>query len=132
MAPLVDHAGGASFESMNDKTLELLEKLSAKLGTTSEFLWGVLVKQAKIEAITSALWAVIFFAATVVCLFACRFFWKGLKKYPEEFGYLFGSIITCFLLVIFVAISANHIETCIVYYFNPDYFALNKILKILK
>lgn len=33
---------------MDDKTLEALTTLANKLGTTAEYLWGVLIKQAPI------------------------------------------------------------------------------------
>jgi hypothetical protein len=38
--------------TMNEQTLKLLESLAAKFGTTTEYLWGVLIKQAHISATT--------------------------------------------------------------------------------
>ena len=39
---------------MNEATAKLIEELAAKLGTTAEHLWGVLVRQAPISATVSA------------------------------------------------------------------------------
>ena len=38
---------------MNEQTTILLQKLSESLGTTSEYLWAVLIKQAPISATIS-------------------------------------------------------------------------------
>ncbi|MGB4574573.1 MAG: hypothetical protein WBI79_06225, partial [Kiritimatiellia bacterium] len=39
---------------MNEATAKLIEELAAKLGTTAEHLWGVLVRQAPISATVNA------------------------------------------------------------------------------
>jgi len=38
---------------MNDQTTKLLTDLSNKLGTTAEYLWGVLVRQAYVDGVIS-------------------------------------------------------------------------------
>lgn len=35
---------------MEEKTIKLIEQLAQKLGTTTEYLWAVLLKQAPIDA----------------------------------------------------------------------------------
>lgn len=39
-----------NFKIMNEQTVKLVEQLAQKLGTTTEYLWNVLIKQAPISA----------------------------------------------------------------------------------
>ena len=54
---------------MDDKTLKALEILASKLGTTSDFLWAVLVKQAVLSALSGLVGVAlsIFFSRSDCC-----------------------------------------------------------------
>ena len=66
---------------MNEQTTKLIEQLAQKLGTTTEYLWSVLLKQAPIDA------TVTLFQTLCVMLFGLAL-WKIhkhlLKKESED------------------------------------------------
>jgi len=112
----------------------LLEKLAEKLGTTSTYLWGVLVKQAFIDGILS----IVFCVLVAVWTFAlCRVHISFMKKDKYD-GYGNGSIrsfimgmlaiLTLFLLIA-VLICLYNIPTA---FLNPEYWALKEVLSAIK
>ena len=124
---------------MDDKTLSTLTALAQKLGTTAEYLWGVLLKQApitgSIDLAVMAAWVV-----AVVCWF--RFVRRmtekpaatGANKYPiaqwgDEAGVAFAwaSVIGAGLLTaLIVGMSLSSTAAALL---NPEYWALKQILK---
>ena len=125
---------------MNDNTTKLIEQLSQKLGTTTEYLWNVLLKQAHIDATTTLL-QVIFILFFGVFLYKTHI--KLSKKaddgkYSENFyqkyeelavlPMFFGAI---FFLILFIAAFFS-IGDIVNGYFNPEFWALNKILSTFK
>lgn len=58
---------------MNEQTAKLLEQLASKLGTTSEYLWNILLKQAPIDATVTLL-------QTLFLFFVGWGLWKVHKK----------------------------------------------------
>ena len=124
---------------MDDKTLNALTALATKLGTTTEYLWGVLLKQAPITAAVDLL----VMAAWVAAIFFCfRFVRRKTMtpaktaddKYPsakwaDEISVVFawGSVILAALFAAII-IGAN-LSTTISALVNPEYWALKQILK---
>lgn len=120
---------------MNEKTLELIDKYAAKLGTTSDKIFEVVKNQMLIEFCFS-----IFF----ICLtFSAWFFvFKKYKKDKEltEFEFLYTDntffilkiFLSLFGLVVMSIISSflfYNITTMII---NPNYWALNHVLGKIK
>src|SRR5690349_17935791 len=62
---------------MNDKLIELLEKLSGKLGTTVEHLYWVLIRQAKLDAIIT----IIQTAFALLCIIPDAMLWHWIVPY---------------------------------------------------
>jgi len=62
---------------MDEKTAQMLEKLAQKLGTTSEYLWGVLLKQAPIAAIIELI-------GILLCVIFGVFIWRVHKKLMKK------------------------------------------------
>lgn len=112
---------------MNAETLQLVEKLAAKLGTTSEYLWGVLLKQAPITAIINAI-EMVAMAALIYYL------WRKLLR-TEFTGYdaLTAKVILYISMTVFTAAAGIGItcsfETVITAAINPEYWALKQIIK---
>ena len=123
---------------MDDRTLQALTALAEKLGTTAEYLWGVLLKQAPISGATGLV--------VVVALSAVTVWWVALVKrkttekedttgytraeWCEEAAFFAWAtaVIAVVLSVIFVASSA----TCIAAAFaNPEYWALKQVLSLM-
>lgn len=119
---------------MENKLIEVLEKLAAKLGTTAEYLWAVLIKQAYISALTS----MSFILFTIVFGFSL---WKIHKSFMDDdrkmsyynqdealiFPMIFAAVGFAFCLIA----SFMMISDVIIGLTNPEYWALEKILKSL-
>ena len=119
---------------MNYKTAQLLEKLADKLGTTSQYLWNILIKQAKIDA-TIQLIEMIFFIFVGFGLYKLH---KSLSNENNSNNYednsVFGALmVTSFIIYVFVmVIFIFFIDNIINGYFNPEYWALHTLLNSLK
>lgn len=116
---------------MNEQTAKLIEQLAAKLGTTAEHLWGVLVRQAPISAITDILTSML-----IVFLI-----WKSLgfvqrktrdtndapADWDEEGAFAAWVIwgIAALIGTLCVLCDINYI---VAGFANPEYWALKQIL----
>jgi len=117
---------------MNENTIQFLNALSIKLGTTSEYLWNVLVRQAPIDGcitlIVMAAWLVV--GAVVI-----RFFYTKNKDNDDHLDeglthFLLGISIVIYMCVMFIiGMCLSDAISSIV---NPDYWAFNKILSSIK
>ena len=117
---------------MTDQIMEVLRVLAEKFGTTTEFLWGIMVKQAYVVGITQ----IISFAIAGLFVFAWnRYAWS--VSFPEEdhggdkaFGImmvrLFGAVGACMWCMGFL-FGLTDIATAFV---NPEYWALKQVGKL--
>jgi len=115
---------------------ELIEKLAAKLGTTVEHLWGVLLRQAPISGTVDLIITIAFVVASV---FAVRLVVRNTiapeateaNKYPRaawrdmEFPAWCGVGI---LVTITVGVVCNNVPWIVAAFFNPEYWALRQII----
>lgn len=123
---------------MNDQTAQLLRELAAKLGTTSEYLWSVLVRQASVSATTTLLYLISVIILGIILYKAHRRFSKKAEndRYNntvyEDLEWPIGVMVIGGLgwLVLALALFFSFPDI-INGYFNPEYWALNKILKEL-
>lgn len=114
----------------------LLENLAQKLGTTSEYLWGVLLKQAPISAVSQLIQMLITIILGVVLF-------KLHKKFSEEGKSgrtlywdkeelltipMFLAGIGFFILALF---QVKNFDNIIYGFFNPEYWALNEVFSLL-
>jgi len=106
-----------------------LDKLAERLGTTSEYLWGVLLKQAPIYAATTMLEVLLI---AVVVYFYIKFF----KRVHDWFEDPVASGVTLTFASIFmvglVLAAFMSISGIIVALLNPEYWALKQVLSALK
>lgn len=117
---------------MNYNTNQLLRELAEKLGTTTEYLWGVLVKQAPIQAMVEV---IIMVTLLVVCPIVT---YVGNKKVnnsvtgsSEECGWVVLIVLGfCVTLGAFVMLLCR-LPGIISGFYNPEYWALQQILKQL-
>jgi ABC-type sulfate transport system permease component len=110
---------------MDSNTLALVETLSARLGTTAEKMWEVLMVQAMVDAWTCLLWAIP--AAIAACWLYRRALscsWK-IDSEPETWGLFFISFIAAFASGVLLSSSVQA-------FLNPEYRALSYILETLK
>lgn len=131
-----------------DKIAEILKQLADKLGTTVEHLWGVLVSQAIIS-----FWAdMVFYTIAVVIIIVgakiiigCvrraqalwmeevdNYYWHDSGKEAKFNGNIAGGAVTVIIVFIFSIASLAGIEDTITKRYNPEYYALQQVTKLLK
>jgi hypothetical protein len=113
-------------------TTLLINELADKLGTTAEYLWGVLIKQAPIDGTVSLL---------IVLLLSAMSYW-GFKfvckkttpqgdntdaEWKNE-GCFFAWFTWVLFTMMTVIITFSSASSIITAFINPEYWALNKLL----
>ena len=123
---------------MDDKTLQALTTLAAKLGTTAEYLWGVLLRQAPITgAINLALMAAWVATAVFLIRLVRRKTTTPAKtdedRYPSaewsgegaDFAWA-GAVGFALLTALIVGCALSGVVGALL---NPEYWALKQILR---
>lgn len=119
---------------MEENTAKLIEQLANKLGTTSEYLWKVFLKQAPIDATITLVQDVIIVIFGIILY---KLHKKFLKKkeipyrssmYDDNEFLRVAMAAGAFIFIIIAAIAFFCFGDIVNGYFNPEYWALNKIL----
>lgn len=120
---------------MNEQTAELLRELARQLGTTTEFLWGVLIYQARVSAIKD----LIFFFLLPLPIWGLYRGWTytiDLIKTSEGPDQENIGVVWTIVLIVITAMTVIASLTLIGQLYtvpdrllNPDYWALEQILK---
>jgi uncharacterized membrane protein len=116
---------------IDNETVIALTALANKTGTTAEYLWKVLVKQAPLEAVKEGIGLLIML---VVGGALCLVHKMLLKKevYDEDTSYgvvmMFAAFIWGLVTIVFIC---STVATC-TDALNPEYWALKQILEQLK
>lgn len=113
---------------MDDKTEKLIRELADKLGTTAEHLWGVLVRQAVIDAIPNIILGIVGFCGAI--LFA-SFAWHIFKnrdasKDDDDLPLCGWLLVFTFAMLFIMALNIQAIVTAL---HNPEYWALKQLWK---
>lgn len=122
---------------MNDKNIALmLEKLAAQLGTTVEYLWGILVKQAAIEADIAFTWAVIGWAVTLVGVVVVTTSAIKYNNVRNEYSRKADLYRTMFCISLFLVVTSSAIATTSTISYvrisrNPEWWALKQVMDML-
>lgn len=112
---------------MNDQTTKLITDLAAKLGTTADHLWGVLIRQAPISAAVNAV-------VLLVLLTVCTVLWvlsarrlTNPKKVDEAPTLILTVMAACmsFCLAVMSFVVVDGVASG---FFNPEYWALKEVL----
>jgi len=128
---------------MNNQTSELLNQLATKLGTTTQYLWSVLLKQAPISALTTLMYLVIIIVGGFILYGANKRFSKQHKDTTrdyerttcdyEEHEHL-GVVMVISLIIWAIAFLVVFLSLSDIIngFFNPEYWALHQILSSVK
>ena len=116
---------------------ELLEKLADKLGTTSEYLFGVLVNQAPISALYSALYLILVLLGGYLLYKLHISFLKqdgnNCSLYSKYGVGIAIPMILSFIAWLVLFIKCFHsIENIMTGFLNPEYWALDEIMSLIK
>jgi hypothetical protein len=121
---------------------ELLGQLAAKLGTSVEKLWAVLLKQAPISGTIDLL---ICIGMVIFSVWAFRFVkdktakhemvkdhWRSIEaEWEDEGAFLSWVAVGAFFLLTIICVDSEA-EIIMAAFFNPEYWALTKILSKVK
>jgi hypothetical protein len=117
----------------DDKIANLLEELANKLGTTMEHLWNILIHQAYVEAFKN-ISIIAFFIIAEMLIFKYVIKYNKGKRFEDiddDFGFI-AVILFIVILVLIIIIIMSLVPETIDAIFNPEYWALNHILKCIK
>jgi hypothetical protein len=118
---------------MNEEVLKRLDLLAAKLSTTGAHLWEVLVKQAYAEAADLFIWMIAALALTVVFIALSRRMFRRSNEVGENKGdHIFVGVVSALAAVLTSTLAVSSFASIIKTLMNPEYFALTKILEVLK
>lgn len=111
---------------MNEATEKLIEELAAKLGTTVEHLWAVLIRQAPISAVVGLTVDAVFIWLVVLG-------WKKLSKVDFDSwdsdmgkGMLYAGLSLATAIV--VACVLCELPVLVAGLLNPEYWALKQVM----
>ena len=112
--------------------MELIRKFAESLGTTSEYLMGILTKQAYIEGIENITYLIIL---PVVSIFIWRLFVYLDSKikhanWDRDLYTVMGGVGAIWFLIC-IGIIGNAVNS-ITNFYHPEYWALEKIVSLLK
>jgi len=107
----------------------LLEALAKKLGTTVDHLWAILVRQAFISSVMDLIQYVILAVATYVFIRMTKKYGALMdeKRWEPCAVYAPAVVVGLVLLILWIA-AFFCIQDTVSGFFNPEYWALNKIL----
>lgn len=116
---------------MNEQTEQLIRELADKLGTTTEHLWGVLVKQAPLSATVEIMYALAACALLATCVkmvsWAGKRIIEGEDEERDVMAMVWGITIGIFSIIL-VATAVANAATTLSGFLNPEYWALKQLL----
>ena len=131
-------------EEVQKKAMEMLEALAAKLGTTLEHLWGVLLKQATVEGAYSVLISAISAAVIVLFAVALYFAWREIpslvesdvsRRDADDYGYIYllrAASVAAWIIFISIPldIALGRAKTALTCFINPEYWAIREVARL--
>ena len=112
-----------------------LAGLASKLGISVEHLWGVLVRQAYIDGISSLATTLVCVLLGVVIIYAFFYLRRKFKNTPHHewtppFGLLlepFGFVILGIVLLVIITIGSDNLYWVVSDFYNPEFYALRHL-----
>ena len=112
---------------MSDKTEQLVRELAEKLGTTGEHLWGVLIQQAAINAVTSWLIVIVMGVFLAIAYQVVNKNTTKTENWTNEGAFLAWMVFYCYAGICLIPVCCA-IDTTATALLNPEYWALKQIL----
>jgi heme/copper-type cytochrome/quinol oxidase subunit 2 len=120
---------------MSEELNKQLAELANKLGISVEHLWGVLIKQAYIDGISSLVTVVVCVLLVIGIIYAFLYFRRRFRntagqESPQPFGVLvdpFGFVIVGIVLLFIGALACDNFYWVISDFFNPEFYALRHL-----
>lgn len=120
--------------NLTNEVLKRIDALAAKLGTTGEYLWTVLVRQARVEAIQNIVTVIL--SAIVIAVSIAVLKW-GIRREvendwwgePGNITAIIASVTLAIVCTVIIIQLSNAIPTLLM---NPEYWALKQVLEAMK
>lgn len=108
---------------------ELLQQLIDFLKSSSPFIWSLLIKQVYVNAISNILWGI---GLGVISFFLVKLGIYGKKKAEEDSLWETGTIFAFIGSSIAGFLAFYLLTESIMYFINPQYYAITLIVQSLK
>jgi EamA domain-containing membrane protein RarD len=120
---------------MSEDLNKQLAELANKLGVSVEHLWGVLIKQAYIDGLSSLATTLVCVMLGVAATYAFYYLRRKFKNTPHQewtppFGLLlepFGFVILGLVLLIIITIGSDNLYWVVSDFYNPEFYALRHL-----
>lgn len=112
-----------------NQVLQRLDALAAKLGVTAQYIYGVYVAQARVEAVRDSLFAVLGVFGVCVSIYLFRWAWRHDDTHDSSMYVGMGSIA---LFVFSAATMLVSAYAAIGEWMNPQFWALDALFKAIK
>ena len=105
-----------------------LQPLADKLGTNGQYIWGLQVKQAYVDGSIALVGLLFGLAIVVLTVFL------NLKYYNDDeyYDFNFWVIVSIIPIIIGVSFIYSTIVTVFTSFINPEYYALQQLIKLVK
>jgi len=110
---------------MNDKTIELLERVATQLGTTSDQIWMILSAQAQVQLYNNIIFSIFWLIAWITATHILFNLYK--KPCSEEGSLIFTMILETIMLWGIILIESRDTLTLII---NPNYWVMQKLINL--
>ncbi len=110
---------------MNDEILKRIDLLAAKLGVTVDHLWGVLIRQARIDGIEWVAWGCLWFVLAAGLGVWMRVIYKREDGDGDTF------ITVALFATGFVLVGLFCLSNTLGLFLNPEYWALKQVTAML-
>lgn len=115
--------------TIDPEILKRLDGLSEKLGTASQKVWTVFIHQAHVEAAVDAFWIVL---ATAGLYLSYRGLRLSIGKAEQKDSWMAGVIICGIGIIVLTIVLGTNLAAIATPLINPEYWALQQILWLLK
>lgn len=116
-------------ETIDPRVLDLVDQLAQAMGTTADLMWAALLHQAPISATATLILLLFLWPALIIGVRSTFKHWVAIVETDMEFGVVLaifiGGITT---LVLTIGGGAAMLAG----FFNPNYWALRHILKLIQ
>lgn len=123
-------------DKLTPEILQRLDALAAKFGVTVQYLWGVTVRQARVEAYESLFWFFLLNMVSVVILKLLAVMRKKnseLSVYEQDRGLVNAFDVAGGLAIVALTVASfANLDHAITPLFNPEYWAFQQFMSILK
>lgn len=115
-----------------DAVLQRLDALAAKLGVTAQYVYGVYVQQARVEAVRDTIWfCLLLLVATALFVLARKLFQYGIKHRADEWPFFVGGV-TGIGGAVLIMVALGYAYSAVGEWVNPQFWALDTLFRALK